>query len=163
MHYHHIKLTSNEPIRSKPYPVPYSVRESLKKDIEDMIKMKVIRESSSPYASPVVVVKKKDNANRVCVDYRKLNKPTVFDPEPMPTAEVLFQKLSGDKYFSKIDLSKGYWQILIPEEDILKTPFVTPDGSHKFLKMPFGMINSAATLKRGMKKLLKGLDNVDYY
>ena len=68
-----------------------------------MIKMGVIRESSSLYASPVVVVKKKDNTNRVCVDYRKLNKLTVFDPEPMPTAE---QKLSGDKFYSKIDWSK---------------------------------------------------------
>ena len=71
----------------------------------DMIKMGVIRESDSPYASPVVVVKKKDNTNRVCVDYRKLNKLTVIDPEPMPTAEHLFQKLSGDKFFTKIDLS----------------------------------------------------------
>ena len=95
---HHIKLTSDEPVRSRPYPVPYSMRESLRKDIADMIKMGVIRESSSPYASPVVVVKKKDNTNRVCVDYRKLNKLTVFDPEPMPTAEHLFQKLSGDKF-----------------------------------------------------------------
>ena len=96
---HHIKLTSDEPVRSRPYPVPYSRRESLKKDIADMIKMGVIRESDSPYASPVVVVKKKDNTNRVCVDYRKLNKLTVIDPEPMPTAEHLFQKLSGDKFF----------------------------------------------------------------
>ena len=98
---HRIKLTSDEPVRSRPYPVPYSMRESLRKDIADMIKMGVIRESSSPYASPVVVVKKKDNTNRVCVDYRKLNKLTVFDPEPMPTAEHLFQKLSGDKLFFK--------------------------------------------------------------
>ena len=97
------------------------MRESLRKDITDMIKMGVIRESSSPYASPVVVVKKKDNKNRVCVDYRKLNKLTVFDPEPMPTAEHLFHKLSGDKFFSKTDLSNGYWQIAIPEEDISKT------------------------------------------
>ena len=67
-----------------------------------MMKMGVIRESSSPYASPVVVVKKKDNSNRVCVDYRKLNKLTVFDPEPMPTAEHLFQKLNGDKYFTRL-------------------------------------------------------------
>ena len=151
---HHIKLTSDQPVRSRPYPVPYSLRESLKKDITDMMKMGVIRESSSPYASPVVVVKKKDNTNRICVDYRKLNKLTVFDPEPMPTAEHLFQKLNGDKYFTRIDLSKGYWQISIPEEDIPKTAFVTPDGSYEFLKMPFGMINSAATLKRAMKKLL---------
>ena len=160
---HHIKLTSDEPVRSRPYPVPYSMRESLKKDIADMIKMRVIRESDSPYASPVVVVKKKDNTNRVCVDYRKLNKLTVIDPEPMPTAEHLFQKLSGDKFFTKIDLSKGYWQITIPEEDIPKTAFVTPEGSYEFLKMPFGMINSAATLKRAMKKLIADLDNVDFY
>ena len=99
----------------------------------------------------------------MCVDYRKLNKLTVFDPEPMPTAEHLFQKLNGDKYFTRIDLSKGYWQISIPEEDIPKTAFVTPDGSYEFLKMPFGMINSAATLKRAMKKLLRGLDNVEFY
>ena len=102
------------------YPVPYSLKESMK-DITDMIKMAVIRESSSPYASPVVVVKKKDNTNRVCVDYRRLDKLTAFDPEPMPTAEHLFQKLNGDKYFTRIDLSKGYWQISIPEEDIPKT------------------------------------------
>ena len=80
----------------------------------DMINMGVIRESTSLYASPVVVVKKKDNTNRVCVDYRKLNKLT----EPMPTAEHLFQKVTGDKLYSKIDLSKGYWQIAIPEEDV---------------------------------------------
>ena len=140
---HHIKLTSDEPVRSRAYPVPYSMRESLRKDIADMIKMGVIRESSSPYASPVVVVKKKDNTNRMCVDYQKLNKLTVFDLEHMPTAEHLFQKLSGDKFYSKIDLTKGYWQIAIPEEDIPKTAFVTPDKLYEFLKMPFGMINSA--------------------
>ena len=90
------------------YPVPYSLRESLKKDITDIMKMGVKRESSSPYASPTVVVKKKDNTNQVCVDYRRLNKLTVFDPEPLPTAEHLFQKLNGYKYFTRIDLSKGY-------------------------------------------------------
>ena len=92
-----------------------------------------------------------------------LNKLTVFDPEPMPTAEHLFQRLNGDKYFMRIDLSKGYWQISIPEEDIPKTAFVTPDGSYEFLKMPFGMINSATTLKRAMKKPLHGLDNIEFY
>ena len=128
-----------------------------------MMKMGVIRESSSPYASPVVVVKKKHNTNLLCVDYRRLNKLTVFDPEPMSIAEHLFQNLNGDKYFTRIDLSKGYWQISIPEEDIAKTAFVTPDGANEFLKMPFGMINSEATLKRAMKKFLHGLDNVEFH
>ena len=77
-----------------------------------MINMGVIRESTSLYASPVVVVKKKDN------NYRKLNKLTVFDSGPMPTAEHLFQKLTRDKLYSKIDFSKGCWQIAIPEEDV---------------------------------------------
>lgn len=138
----HIKLISDDPVRSIPYSEP------LRKDIADMVKIGVIRESIFPYASLVVVVEKKDNANCVCVDYRKLNKLTVFDPQPMPTAEHLFQKLSRDKVYSKIDLSEGYWQITISEEDIPKTAFVTPDGSYELLKMPFGMINSAATLKR---------------
>ena len=131
---HHIKLTSDQPVRSRPYPVLYRLRESWKKDITDMIKMGVIRESSLPYASPVVVVKKKDNTNRICVDYRRLNKLTMFDPEPMPTAEHLL-KLNGDRYFTRIDLSKGYWQISIPKEDILKTAFVMPDGSYELLKI----------------------------
>ena len=105
---HHTNLTTEDPVRSKPYPLPYSMREELKKGIDDMIKMGVIRESTSPYSSPLVVVKKEDNTNRVCVDYRKLNKLTVVVPQPMPTATDLFHKLSGDKYFSRIDLSKGY-------------------------------------------------------
>ena len=154
---HHMKLTSDQPVRSRPYPVLYSLRETLKKDITDMMKMGVISESSSPYASPVVVVKKKDNTNCICVDYRRLNILTVFVPEPMSTAEHLFQKMNGEKYFTRNDLSKGYWQISLPEEVIPKTAFVTPDGSYKFLKMLFGMINSAATLNRARKKLLHGL------
>ena len=130
---HHSNLTTEDPVRSRPYPLPYSMREELKKDIDDMIKMRIIRESTSPYSSQVVVVEKKDNTNRICVDYRKLNKLTVVGPEPMPTAADLFHKLSGDKYFSRIDLSKGYWQIKVPEKDRHKTAFVTRDGSYEFL------------------------------
>ncbi|KAK7110374.1 hypothetical protein V1264_014258 [Littorina saxatilis] len=160
---HEVHLTSDVPVRSKPYPIPFQARESLKKDIDNMLKMGVIRESSSPYSSPVVVVKKKDGTNRVCIDFRKVNKITVFDPEPMPTATDLFRQLTGSKIFSKIDLSKGYWQIPVREEDIPKTAFATPDGTYECLRMPFGMVNSGATLKRGMRKMLKGMKNVVYY
>ena len=86
----------------------------------------IVRESSSPYASPLIVVKKKDGSNRMCVDYRKLNLVTVADPAPMTTAEGLFGKLGKRQYCSTIDLSKGYWQIPVAEEDIHKTAFVTP-------------------------------------
>ena len=160
---HQVKLTSNTPVHCKPYRLPYATRQELKKDIREMLDLGIIRESKSPNASPVVIVKKSDGSNRVCVDYRKLNKLTVFDPEPMPTAEELCQKTGNDKFFSKIDLSKGYWQIKVAEEDIPKTAFVTPDGHWEFLRMPFGMVNSGATLKRGMSRILKDVDNVLFY
>ena len=106
---HKIVLTSDKPVRSKPYAVPFSMRDSLKCDIKAMIENKIIRPSTSPYASPIVLVKKKDGTNRICVDYRKLNKLTIFDPEPMPTAADVFEKLANDRYFTTIDFTKGYW------------------------------------------------------
>ena len=123
----------------------------------------IVRESSSPYASPLVVVKKKDGSNRMCIEYRKLNLVTVADPAPMTTAEDLFGKLGKCQYYSTIDLSEGYRQIPVAEEDIHKTAFVTPDGCYEFLRMPFEMKNSGATLVRGMRKLLQDMDNVECY
>ena len=101
-----------------------------------MLNMGVIRKSSSPYASPVVIVKKKNGSNRICVDYRKLNKVTISDPEPMKTSEDLFQQLGKSKFFSKIDLSEGYWQIPVAEEDVFKIAFMTLDETYEFLRMP---------------------------
>ena len=160
---HEVELISDEPIRSKPYVIPYSVRESLKKDIRAMLDMGVIRESKSPYGSPVVIVRKKDGTNRICVDFRKLNRVTVFDPTPITPAEDIFQKMAKKKYLTKLDLSKGYWQIPVAGKDIPKTAFVTPDGTYEFVKMPFGRVNSGATLVRGLRKLLSDLEDVDSF
>ena len=126
---HQITLTDSTSIRSKPYPLPYAIRENLKTEIQEMLDLGIIRTSTSPYAAPIVIVKKKDGSNRICVDYRKLNKVTVADPEPMKTPDDLFQRLGKSNYFSEIDLSKGYWQIPVAEEDVKKTAFVTPDGN----------------------------------
>lgn len=160
---HCVTLTSEEPVRSRPYTVPYAIRSELRSEIEKMLELGVIRKSTSPYASPVVIVAKKDGSKRVCIDYRKLNKLTVPDPEPMTPAADVFQNIGQDQYFTKIDLSKGYWQVPVRKEDIPKTAFVTNEGSYEFLKMPFGMMNSGATLVRGIRKLLQGMRNVDTY
>ena len=128
-----------------------------------MLSLGIIQESNPPFASPIVIVKKKDGSDCICVDYRKLNKLTVTVPEPMTTAEHLFQRLEKGKYYSKINLSKGYWQIPVAEKDIKKTAFVTPDGTYDFLRKPFGMKNSGATLVRGMRKILAGMNDVDSY
>ena len=92
----------------------------------------------------------------MCVDFRKLKKITEVDPEPMTTAGDLFRQLSGKKYLSKIDLTKGYWQILVAPKDVYKTAFETP-GSRKyeFLRMPF-----VATLVQVLKKVLDGLSTL---
>ena len=89
--------------------------------------MEVVRPLTSLYSSPInMVKKKKDGSNRVCVDFQKLNKIIEVDPEPMTTAEDLFQRPSGKKYLSKIDLNNGYWQMPVASEDVHKTAFVTP-------------------------------------
>ena len=121
---HEIELIKGDPVRSRPYPLSYTVRQNLKEEIDQMLNLGIIRLLTSAYASPIVIVKKRDGSNRICADYRKLNKITVSDPEPMKTAEDLFQKLVKSKCFSKIDLSKGYWQIPVKETDIAKTAFV---------------------------------------
>ena len=143
---HRVKQTDDTPIRCKPYPLQYAMREELWKEVDSMLEMGVVRPSTSPYASPIVMVNKKDSSKRVCVDFRKLNKITEVDPEPITTAEDLFHRLSGKKYLSKIDLTKGYWQKPVAPEDVYKTAFVTPYGQYEFLQMPFGMVNSGATL-----------------
>ena len=125
--------------------------------------MGIIRESKSSYASPVVIVRKKDGTNRICADYRKLNRLTEVDPTPMPNPDEIFQKMAKAKFLTKLDLSKGYWQIPVATEDILKTAFVTPDGSYEFMKMPFGMVNNGATLVRGLRKLLDDIEEADSF
>ena len=143
---HQIRLTDDTPIRCKPYPLLYAMQEELRSEVDTMLEMGVVRPSTSPYASPIIKVK-----------------ITEVDPEPMTTAEDLFRRLSGKKYLSKIDLTKGYWQIPVAAGDVHKTAFVTPDGQYEFTRMPFGMVNSGATLVRGLRKILEGMPGVGSY
>ena len=159
-----MKLTTTDPIRSKPYAVPHAKRDLLKQEIEKMLRMGVIEKSSSSYASPVVLVPKADGSLRFCIDYRKLNSITIFDPEPIPNVEDLFSKLSSGKYFSKLDLAKGYWQIPVKQCDRDKTAFVTSEGGlFQFTVLPFGTVNAPAVFTRMMRLFLEGFSNVVNY
>ncbi len=164
---HEIKLTTDEPIRAKSYPLPYSMRDVIDQEIDQMLKMDVIRPSKSPYAAPPVIVKKPDGSNRFCVNFMKLNSYTVFDSEPMPDPEAIYMKMKGKKYRSKVDCSKGYWQILMHPDSIEKTCFCVMGNRHQgafeFLRMPFGLQNSAASFNRLMRKVCTGLDDVDSF
>jgi hypothetical protein len=125
-----------------------------------MLKMDVIEPSNSPYSFPVVIVPKADKSMRVCVDYRKLNQITVFDAEPMPNMEEVFIDISGYRYISKIDLTKGYWQIALTDDAKPLTAFQTPNGLFQWKVVPFGLVNSGATFCRLMRKVLNGLKSV---
>lgn len=160
---HEIHLTTTDPIRNKPYQIPFALRDAVRDEIKKMIEMGIIESSESPYASSIVVAKKSDGSKRICIDFRKLNKVTVFDAEPMPDPEEIFAKIGKSKFFTKVDLCKGYWQIPMRDEDKDLTSFVTPDGLFRFTVMPFGLSNAAATFNRMMRVLLKGLKNTDSF
>jgi len=160
---HTIDVTMKEAVRVRQYPMPYSTRQIIKDEVQNMLEYGVIEPSTSPYNSPVVLVRKKDDTYRFCIDFRRLNAITKFDTEPMGNQEDLIAKLRGDKYFTKLDLSKGYWQIPVAESSRPMTAFTTPEGCFQFKKLPFGLINSGATFNRVMRKLLKNAENADNY
>jgi len=123
----------------------------------------IIEKSDSPYASPLLMVKKKDGRNRPVIDFRRLNKITVFDAEPMPNVDDIYARLSAARYFSKLDFCKGYWQIPMALEDQPKTAFRTPIGLYHFTRMPFGLQNACATYGRMMRRVLDGMEQTDNF
>jgi hypothetical protein len=121
-----------------------------------MLKSEVVQPSSSPWASPIVLVKK-DKSFRFCVDYRKLNDVTYKDAYPLPRIDDTLDSLSGSKWLSTIDVLSGYWQVELAEEDHPKTAFCTTEGLFEFKVMPFGLSNAPATFQRLMDLVLSGL------
>ncbi|KAJ9519372.1 hypothetical protein QJQ45_023170 [Haematococcus lacustris] len=122
----------------------------LKKQVQDLLAKGMIEPSSSPFAAPILFVKKKSGELRMCLDYRQLNKITIRDQYPLPRIDDLFDKLSGCTVFSSLDLQAGYNQIRITPEDVPKTAFKTPDGHYQFKVLSFGLCNAPATFQRVM-------------
>ncbi|XP_063293534.1 uncharacterized protein LOC134578463 [Pelobates fuscus] len=156
---HKVETPGQAPLRQPPYRIPEAVREGMRKEIDEMLWLGVIEPSESPWASPVVLVPKKDGTTRFCVDYRRLNDKTVTDAYPMPRMDELLDRISAGKYLTTIDLCKGYWQIPLAEDAIPKSAFITPFGLYQFRVMPFGMKNAPATFQRMVDQLLGGLQS----
>uniref|UniRef100_A0AB38Z1R9 RNA-directed DNA polymerase n=1 Tax=Pitica errantivirus TaxID=3078414 RepID=A0AB38Z1R9_9VIRU len=156
----HKILTNNEmPIYTKNYRYPHHFKQDVHDQIQEMLDNGIIRQSKSPYSSPIWVVPKKLDASgkkkvRVVIDYRKLNEQTIDDRYPMPQIEEILDSLGKSEYFSTLDLKSGFHQIPMDPKHIEKTAFSTDKGHFEFTRMPFGLKNAPATFQRAMNNIL---------
>ena len=152
---HEIQTGNAPPIKQPPRRVPLAYTDKEKAAIEDMKAKGVIRESVSPWASPICLVSKKDGGVRLCVDYRKVNSLVKPDGFPLPRVQDCLDAES--KWFSTFDLTSGYYQIPLKSGDVPKSAFVCKYGHYEMTRMPFGLNNAAGTFQRTMELALQGL------
>jgi hypothetical protein len=156
---HRIDLVdeSASPPSQRPYRLSHAEAVEMDRQLADLAARGFIRHSSSPYGAPVLFVRKKDGALRMCVDYRQLNANTVKNRYPLPRIDDLLTRLAGKKWFSKLDLRSGYHQVRVTPEHIERTAFRTPTGHYEFTVLPFGLTNAPATFMRMMHDALGDL------
>ena len=151
---HSISLTNSKPIKLRPYKISLEQSLALKKEIKKLLDHGLIVPSRSPWAFPVLLVKKKNGEWRMCVDYRKLNEITIKDAYALPFIDELLESVHGAKIFSALDLFSGYHQIPMDPKDVEKTAFTTKFGNYNFVVMPFGLTNAPASFQREMNRIL---------
>ena len=130
---------SARPVRLPPYRLPHAYREDVQQELQEMLEQGIIEPSTSEWAAPIVLVKKKDSSLRLCVDYRRLNSVSLSDAYPMPRIDDMIDRLGKAHFITTLDLMRGYWQVPVADDDRHKTAFITPFGLYQFKKMPFGL------------------------
>ena len=155
---HEIKLNSNVPFKERHRFIPHAMVEEVRTHLREMLDLQVIRKSHSPYASNVVLVRKKDGSLRFCIDLRRLNNLTVKDSYNLPRIDDTLDAIQGAKWFSTLDLKSGYWQVEIAEQDKHKTAFSVGNlGFFECNRMAFGLTNAPATFQRLMETCMDDL------
>ena len=155
---HTIKTNERGPIAIRNRRVPVAMEQTVNNMVDDLRKNDIIEDSTSPWCFPLVLVKKSNGDIRMCVDYRQLNAITERPIFPIPEAGELFDTISGASYFSTLDMSSGYYQVPMNEDDREKTAFSTKMGHFQFKRMPFGLSGAPSTFQRLMTVLLRGIN-----
>eukprot|EP00117_Sycon_ciliatum_P007004 scpid29770/ scgid10288/ Retrovirus-related Pol polyprotein from transposon 17.6; Protease; Reverse transcriptase; Endonuclease len=154
---HTINTTTEQPLKQPPRRIPLHQKDEVQEHVQELLDNNIIGPSSSPWAAPIVIVRKPDKSIRLCVDYRRLNSITTKDAFPLPRVDDALDAVHGARYFSTIDLSSGYWQVELDNASKVKSAFVTPSGLYHWNRMPFGLCNAPATFQRLMNKVLGDL------
>ncbi|XP_071374845.1 retrovirus-related Pol polyprotein from transposon 412 [Centroberyx affinis] len=149
---HHIRLRDPRPFRERSRRIAPADIEDVRRHLQELLAAGIIKESRSPYASPIVIVRKKNGKVRMCIDYRLLNSRTIPDQYTMPRIDDVLDCLTGSKWFSVLDLRSGYYQVEMSEADKEKTAFICPLGFFQFERMPQGITGAPATFQRLMEK-----------
>ncbi|KAL6742132.1 hypothetical protein Aduo_015320 [Ancylostoma duodenale] len=151
---HDIDVGDAKPIEQRTRPLSYAMKVEVDNMLSDLKERNIIEDSHSPWASPIVLVAKKDGTVRLCVDYREVNKVTKKDSYPLPGIDVTLQNLKGKKFFSSLDLASGYWQVPLTEKAKEISAFTTTSGLFQFRVLPFGLTTAPAVFQRLMEKVL---------
>lgn len=154
---HSIDTQGAHPIRQRLRRSSPEQRTEVERQVKELKERGLIQPSDSAWASPVVLVGKKDGSKRLCIDYRKLNELTVKDAYPLPRIDDSLDALGGAKYFSTLDLAAGYWQVEMSDDARAKSAFVTTSGLYEWKVLPFGLCNAPSTFERLMDYVLAGL------
>lgn len=155
---HHVDTGDHPPIHTPPHALPYHLRETHRKELDDLLKQGIIEPSMSQWASAVVYVKKKDGTWRMCVDFRKLNAIARLCVYPLPRVNDIFSIMSGCKFFTALDLAKGFWQIKLDPESREKTAFNSVFGQFQFKRLPFGLSSAPGAFQNALNTVLAGLN-----
>ncbi|UYV61477.1 hypothetical protein LAZ67_1004996, partial [Cordylochernes scorpioides] len=153
------EVDGSKPVCLRPYKTTASEREAIREIVREWKDNGIVTETRSPYASPVLLVRKKTGDHRLVVDYRRLNTQTVKDKFPLPRIDDLLEGLRNAKFFTTLDLAHGYLQIPLTDKAKLKTAFITPDDTGQFERMIFGLANAPAEFQRLMHTVLGPLLN----